>query len=166
MPEFILKFNLNREIPEFLVTEIRSKLAYVDESIRSARLSADGSIQLDLPAEPEPQASAAIQAKVARVVDNMVENTRQPDTTIFQRHSRLPTDYRDDPMPELLQSRQVVQEGPGSFTLGPRLACLVQYFRARFGQIASAFDAAPYHFPAVIPAAFLEQISYLRTPEQ
>lgn len=154
--------DLEQVIPDFLVGEIRAKLAYIDETIRTVDVTADGQIVLGLAGPADPEHELKVRGRVNRVVDTLVENSRRPDSKIFEDHSKLPTAYRDDPMPELLRQRHVIQEGLGSFTLGPRMTHLVNYFATKFGEFARSSGAAPYRFPAVIPADFLERISYFR----
>ena len=55
----------------------------------------------------------------------------------------------------------MVQEGPGYFSLGPKLSRLIDYLEQRIIDVAGSLGAAPYRFPAMISPAFLERVKYL-----
>jgi hypothetical protein len=65
-------------------------------------------------------------------------------------------------MPELLARREVVQEGPGYFVLGPMMSRLVEFVESRLLQVADHMHAVPYRFPALISPAYLEKVKYFQ----
>jgi hypothetical protein len=65
-------------------------------------------------------------------------------------------------MPELLARREVVQEGPGYFVLGPIMSRLVEFVESRLLRVADHMHAVPYRFPALISPAYLEKVKYFQ----
>ena len=150
-------------IPDFLVGEIRAKLAYVDECIAQAEVD-PGQVRLYLhPAtELTPERSALLEDKVQRVILSMAKGAFKPKVQVLEDHLARPVPYRDDPMPELLARGEVSQETNGVYTLGPLLSRLVDFFEAQFISLADSFEATPYRFPTLIPARYLERVNYFR----
>jgi seryl-tRNA synthetase len=150
-------------IPDHLVGEVRSKLAYVDEAIAGAEISASGDcIRLRLHQPIDQTRQAQLDEKVQRVVASMVKGAFRPKSQVLEDHLDRPTHETQDPMPELLQNGQVSQEMQGVFALGPRLARLMDFFEQRFIELADSFQAPPYRFPTLIPARYLERVNYFR----
>jgi len=155
-------------IPAFLRGEIQSKLAYVDERILEARVE-EGEIALMLEI-PESQISpaldssqrAGLEEKVQRVVLSMAKGAIQPKFQILEDHLDRPVGKYSDPTPELLKRGEISQESTGIFALGPLLTRLVDYFESQFLDLAASFQAAPYRFPTLIPAHYLERVNYFR----
>ncbi len=150
-------------IPAFLVGEVQSKLAYVDENIAAARLSAQGEvITLTLRRPVEGPDRQALEAKVQRVVQAMVAGAFKPKVQVLEDYSDRPVPYRGDPNAGLLERGEMFQEAAGIFTLGPLVSRLIAFFEAQFVALADSFGAAPYRFPTLIPARFLERVHYFR----
>ncbi|MEZ0395274.1 MAG: hypothetical protein ABWK53_02395 [Anaerolineales bacterium] len=150
-------------VPAFLVGEVQSKLAYVDENIAAARLSAEGqTIVLTLRRPVEGPARQALEAKVQRVVQAMVEGAFKPKVQVLEDYSDRPVPYRGDPNAELLERGEMFQEAAGIFTVGPLVSRLIAFFETQFLALADSFGAAPYRFPTLIPARFLERVHYFR----
>lgn len=150
-------------VPEFLVKEVQSKLAYVDEAIETAQVAPDGSvIHLALKAALDPAGQEHLTSKVQRVVESMVKGVRKFRQQVLEDCLDKPLPYVADPMPELMASAQVTQEASGLYTLGPLLARLMMYFERRFVELAASFKAQPYCFPTLIPARFLDRVNYFR----
>ncbi len=150
-------------IPDFLIKEIQSKLAYVDETVSAAAISSNGdSITLTLRHAIDANTQQAITDKVQRVVEAMAKNARRLRTQILEDYLDRPTAYNLDPMQALLERGEVFQEDTGLFTLGPILTNLINYFESIFLDLAAKFDAKPYRFPTLIPARFLDRVNYFR----
>jgi seryl-tRNA synthetase len=151
-------------IPDHLVGEVQSKLAYVDEAIRSAAVSPAGDyITLRLqPAGLSAARRQEVAARVQRVVETMARGAIRPKVQVLEDVLDRPTPYNQDPMPALLAAGEVLQEGQGIFALGPLLARLVTFFELRFLGLAGFFNAQPYRFPTLIPARYLERVNYFR----
>jgi len=150
-------------IPDFLTGEIQSKLAYVDEQILAAQvtqsqivLKTAGAVHLS------PERQAELVEKVQRVVLSMAKGAFKPKIQILEDHLERPVPYGDDPMAALMESGQVSQEANGLFVVGPLLTRLIAYFEAQFVALADSFQAAPYRFPTLIPASYLERVNYFR----
>jgi len=164
VPNQVLKLEPVIPIPDHLVGEIQSKLAYVDEWIADAKVSSD---QLILQINPSSLDSkiikdrlAQIEDKVQQVVLSMAKGAFRPKIQVLEDHLDRPTHYLEDPMDELLVRREISQETMGIYTLGPLLTRLVDYFESQFLNLAGSFSAAPYRFPTLIPASYLERVNY------
>ena len=150
------------KIPASLVREIQAKLAYLDEAITAARVSADGlKIELVLNRVCDAADEAKIRANVDALVKSMCHGAFDPQLRVVEDHW-APVAYQKNPMPELLARREVVQEGPGYFALGPMMSQLVDYFESRLVQVADRLQAAPYRFSALISPAYLEKVQYFK----
>lgn len=151
-------------VPDFLVGEIHSRLAYVDESIAAVEVSPD-LIRLRLnPAIEGDLANrkAEIVAKTQKVVSSMAKGAIRPKVQVLEDHmDRLPA-YRDDPLPDLVSAGEISRESPGIYTLGPLLSRLVDFFDRQFVDLAASFGAQPRRFPTLIPAQFMERVHYFR----
>ena len=150
-------------IPEFLVGEIRSKLAYADEAIGSVQVAADGSsITLELRIAVEETTQTLLEEKVQRVVSAMVKGALKPKVKVLEDCLDKKVPFADDPHIELTKRGEIFQEDIGIFTLGPLITRLINVFEQRFLTLAQTFDATPYRFPAMLPAKFLDRIGYYR----
>ena len=98
----ILSFIPAVPIPDYLVGEVQSKLAYVDETIENARVSASGDrIELDLRHPENAERQAELQEQVQRVVISMAKGAFKPKIQILEDHLDRPVPYQKDPMQEL-----------------------------------------------------------------
>jgi hypothetical protein len=156
-------------IPDYLTGEIQSKLAYVDEQILAARVRSDqitlkvaGATGLETERRLTPARQQELIEKVQRVVVSMAKGAFKPKVQVLEDYLDRPVPYRSDPMPELLGGSQAHQEANGLFVLGPLLTRLIAYFEAQFIALADSFQAAPYRFPTLIPARYLERVNYFR----
>ena len=157
----ILTFVPAVPIPDYLVGEVQSKLAYVDETIENARVSTSGDrIELKLRQPANADRQAELQEKVQRVVISMAKGAFKPKIQILEDHLDRPVPYHKDPMRELSTRGEISQEANGIFSLGPLLTRLIDYFESRFLELADSFGAAPYRFPTLIPAKYLERVNY------
>ena len=150
-------------IPDHLTGEVQSKLAYVDEVISKAVIPETGdSITLYLVQPLEPDRQVELEDKVQRVVESMVKGAIKPKVQVLEDHLDRDVPYQADPMPELLDRSEISQEATGIYSLGPLVTRLVNYFESRFLELAGTFGAAPYRFPTLIPARYLERVGYFR----
>ncbi len=148
-------------IPSHLVGQIEAKLAYVDEALRGAEITPDGSeIVLTLAADLDSGQLARIENKVQRVVEEMAKGAIQPKVEVLVDHSDRPVFYDQDPMDELLARGEVSEEAKGIYLLGPLVTRLVQFFESRFLLLADEFGAEPYRFPTLISAKMLDRVNY------
>jgi seryl-tRNA synthetase len=150
-------------IPEHLVGEVQSKLAYVDEAIVSALVADTGDeITLRLRGREAPERQAELAEKVRRVVDTMVKGSFKPKVQVLEDHLDRPLPNQADPMPELVARGEINQEANGIYSLGPLLSRLMDFFESHFIDLADSFQAPPYRFPTLIPASYLERVNYFR----
>ncbi|HSO27866.1 MAG TPA: hypothetical protein VLS48_07325 [Anaerolineales bacterium] len=150
-------------IPAHLVGEVQAKLAYVDERIRSAQVTPSGdSIELQLAEAVDIEARAELEEKIQRVVNTMVKGAFKPKMQVLEDFLDRPTVYDQDPMEALYARGELHQEATGIFALGPLLTRVVDYFEGRFLELADSFGAAPYRFPTLIPARYMERVGYFR----
>jgi len=148
-------------IPEHLTSEVQSKLAYVDEAILRARVAGDR-ITLELREQVTSPRRGKLEEKVQRVVTMMVQGAFRPKVQILEDYLDRPVPYAADPNPELLARGEMFQEANGVYTLGPLVTRLIQFFEEQFIKLADSFGAAPYRFPTLIPARYLERVNYFR----
>jgi len=156
-----LKITPAATIPEHLAGEVQSKLAYVDEAILRARVAGDG-ITLELREPVEGQKRSELEDKVQRVVTMMVQGAFRPKVQILEDFSSRPVPCFADPNTELLARGEMFQEASGIYTLGPLVTRLIAFFEGQFIKLADSFGAAPYRFPTLIPARYLERVNYFR----
>lgn len=145
-------------IPDFMLREIQSKLAYADEHICAASVSPEAiRLQVERGAsQPE------LIEKVQRIVESLAKGAIKPKVQILEDHLDRSVPGRLDPMPELIRLGEVSQENPGVFSLGPLVVRLIEYFEDQFLALADSFQAAPYRFPTMIPASYLGRVNYFR----
>jgi seryl-tRNA synthetase len=148
-------------IPGFLVGEVKSKLAYVDEIIAGAEISPAGDhIRLLLCKETNAAQKVALEGKVQRVVQALVKGAFKPKVQVLEDCLERSVPFSKDPMPELKERGEISQEANGIFSLGPLLARLISYFEGCFTGLADSFGAEPYRFPTLIPARYMEKVNY------
>jgi hypothetical protein len=153
---------LAEAVPPPLHGDVQSKLAYLDQRLSSALLNAAGTAIDAVAAEAlSSDECNALQAKAQALVTSMCDDAFIPDIrTLSER--RCAMRFADDPMPALLASREVVQEGEGFFAIGPLLTGVMDYVEARLSAIAKEQGAAHYRFPALISSAYLEKVQYFK----
>ncbi len=163
MSEVLHQFPPALLIPEHLVGEVQSKLAYVDEDIRKAQITPAGdAILLHLQREADAARLQEIEGKVQRVVTSMVRGAIKPKVQVLEDHLDRPVPYRLDPHEGLLARGEISPEAEGVFSLGPLVSGLIAFFEARFCELADSFGAAAYRFPTLIPARYLERVKYFQ----
>lgn len=168
-PSAQLSFPPVLPIPDHLVGEIQSKLAYVDEAIARASIEqsqtpaesqAGQLIMLTLRQSLSLEQQSLLEEKVQHVVESMVKGAIKPRIQVLEDHLDRPVLYQADPMLELSERGEIYQEGQGIFSLGPLLTGLIEYFESHFIALADSFKAVPYRFPTLIPARYLERVNY------
>jgi hypothetical protein len=116
-PEAVIEFAPAAPIPDYLIGEIQSKLAYVDEAITHVQVGTDHIVlRLALPVAPRdmdlfldeaPQLTTErrdeLVEKVQRVVLSMARGAIRPKIQVLEDHLQRPVPYHQDPMPELLE---------------------------------------------------------------
>jgi len=151
-------------IPEYLIGEVQSKLAYVDEQIANVQVTSDRILlHLKQPSSLTPERRAELEDKVHRVVLTMAKGAFKPKVQVLEDHLDRKVPYKSDPMPELIARGQISKEANGIYTLGELPTRLVDYFESQFINLAESFNAIPNRFPTLIPAQYLERVSYFRS---
>lgn len=156
-----LQFIRDPAIPQFLVHDVLWKLAYVDERVREARISRNGDlIELELK-DGDNSDHERLAQRIDELVKAMTENAFRPELRVIEeRQSTIPAGV--DPLPSLLQKREVVQEGAGYFVVGPLLTHVVQYFESRMIEVAEEMNAVSFRFPALISPRYLQRVQYFK----
>lgn len=149
-------------VPKFLIKDVLAKLAYVDERVKAASISSSGElITLELSSTAEGDSREELSRRVTSLVAAMSDNAFEPELKTIEQYS-FPGSSQTDPMSELESRREVVQEGPGYFVLGPLLTAVVAYVEERILEIARDMKAAQYRFPSLISPAYMERVQYFR----
>ncbi len=156
-----INLDLPVTVPDYLIGEMTSKLAYVDERVESGRIRADGiHAELTFKSPLTQEALEAIEVKVARLASVMVKDAVKPRMKILESHLDRDVPFSEDPMGALLASGEVHAEASGVYVLGPLLTGLIEFFEKQFTELADVFEARPYRFPTLIPARFMERVNY------
>jgi len=92
----------------------------------------------------------------------MAKGAIPPKVQVLEEHLDHPVPYYADPQAELLARGELYQEAEGIFSFGPTLSRLMQFFENQFTSLGDSFGAAPYRFPTLIPARYLERVGYFR----
>jgi len=157
-----LEFHLDPVLPAYLIKDVLAKLAYLDEAVQTATISGDGAtVTLSLSHSPTSEIHAELDARLRHLVSAMATGAFEPTLRIID-EQHFPSKYTKDPIPELIEARQVIPEGLGYFGLGPLLSGVVEYFEYQFLSVANAISAAHYRFPALIAPAYLEKVQYFK----
>ena len=163
MPKNSLEFSPSIPIPAHLVSQVQSKLAYVDESISAAHITETGDqIVLELHTAPNKESAVSLREKIQYVVDEMSKGSFQPKVEVLEDNRETLVPFDLDPMSELLARGEISEEETGVFTFGPLFSRLVEYFETRFLELAASFDAQPYRFPTLMSARMLDRVDYFR----
>ncbi len=164
MPEHTLQLDESGRVPAFLIGDLQSRLAYVDEDIAGVTVAADGgSIRLNLRRAPDAERRQAIEAKIGRVLKAMIPGAVKPREKVLEDRLDRPVPFRKDPLPALIEAGEVSPEGSGIAVLGPVLSGLIDYFESHFTALARTFGAAGYRFPALMSPALLGRVEYFRS---
>jgi seryl-tRNA synthetase len=164
MHEHTVRLKEESRVPDFLVGDLQSRLAYVDEDFAGVVVAPDGgSIRLALRRVPDASRQAEIESKIERVIQAMVPGAVKPRQKVLEDRLDRPVPFGRDPLPELLERGEVAQEGTGFAVLGPVLSGLVDYFESQFVGLSRSFGATGYRFPALMSAALLDRVEYFRS---
>jgi seryl-tRNA synthetase len=160
LPTIIL--TLDDAVPAFLISDVQSKLAYLDQRLVAANLLEDGKTFEISPATPlDGEVIDELRARIQLMVVTMTEDAFEPELKVLDEHNgTMP--FGEDPMPALVARREVLEEGTGFYALGPLLTSVVDYLDGRVRKIASELGARPYRFPALINPAYLEKVQYFK----
>jgi seryl-tRNA synthetase len=161
MPEKQFSITPTVQIPTHLVNQVQAKLAYVDETIVSARVSEDGR-HIDLELRNSHSPGADLEAKVQRVVAEMAKGATKPKVEVLEDYLNRVVPFVTDPMIQLVERGEVSQEANGIYSLGPLLTCLIGIFEDYFVELAAEFGAQPQRFPTLISAEKLGRVNYFR----
>jgi seryl-tRNA synthetase len=162
MSSVFFEFPQQPPIPKFLIKDVLAKLAYVDERVRAAKISSSGElITLELSSEASSDSREELSRRVASLVEAMSDNAFEPELKIIEQHS-FSGSNQTDPMGELASRREVVEEGPGYFVLGPLLTAVVAHIEERILEVAREMQATQYRFPSLISPAYMERVEYFR----
>lgn len=157
----VMEITPQQSIPDFLLSEIKGKLAYVDELVEAVDMSdSNNLIKISLRREASAEKKKLLEEKIHSVILSMVSGAFEPRLNIIEDRLDRAVPYDQDPMPTLLKNRDVVQEGPGYFVLGPTLSRLIEYLEQKIIGIANTLKAEPYRFPSMISPAYLERVKY------
>lgn len=147
------------QIPEHLVGQVQSRLAYVDERIATAEINADGGlITLTLRQAGDDK----LESKVQAVVAEMAKGAVAPKVELLEDYLDRSVPHAADPMPELEARGEVSEEHTGIFSFGPLMSGLMQIFEGYFLDLAEQFGAQPYRFPTLISAEKLGRVGYFK----
>jgi seryl-tRNA synthetase len=156
--------SLDPIVPDFLIDQVQSKMAYLDEAVQRAVVSTDGSsMTLYLFKDLDEAAQKALEKKIHRILSAMVSGALKPRTKILEDKLDRKLPYKKDPMDTLLETGDVYKEGKGMYVLGPLVAGLVEYFNQECVGLAASFDARHYRFPVLISPELLEKVDYFRS---
>lgn len=161
MPDNTLKFSPPAPIPAHLIDQVKSKLAYVDESITGVEISQTGDeIIFRLNSSPSDKETSELKEKILYVVAEMTKGSFQPKIEILEDFRAESSAYLKDPMDDLIALGEVSKEETGVYTFGPLFSNLVDYFESRFLELAASFNAKPYRFPTLMSAKMLDRVDY------
>ena len=149
-------------IPEHLLGDIRSKLAYVDELISHVEVR-ENQILLYLHGDDATLSLARqtlVTEKIQRVILSMTKGAIKPKIQVLEDYCDRSVPYQDDPNLDLIKSGEISQEAVGIYALGPLLSRIIAFFERHFLDLADSFGAVPYRFPTLIPASYMERINY------
>lgn len=157
-----LSYDMKPPISRFMIKEVLSKLAYLDERVGGATISGDGGrVVLTMPSAPTPETHAMLGNRLHSLVEAMTRDGFEPTLRTVETQAFAQSGTAD-PMPALLAAGEAFQEGPGYFSLGPLLSSVIEHFERRLMAVAAEMGAAPYRFPALISPAYLEKVQYFK----
>ena len=158
---FSLRVACDTTIPQFLLKEVRGKLAYLDELVIGTEVSATGdAVTLLLRREVDAASRARLAAKTNGLVTSMADGAFEPLNRVLEDFTDRPTPYGPDPTTILLDRGELFQEGPGFYALGPLMSRLIDFMERRFLVVAADMGAAPYRFPALLSPDYMERVKY------
>lgn len=153
---------LTKPIPQELVEEFLKRLPYVSEGLgRFELLPGLKEISFDLRPGFEEQAPL-VAKRIDEIAGKLCLNYRPGVSKTLIAQKRLPSGFCDDPHPLLKQRGELIAFGRGRYGVGGKLLALMEWFEHRVQQMAKAFDAQAYSFPALVGADTLDRCKYLK----
>ncbi len=153
---------LSTTVPDELVEEFLKRLPYVSEGIRNVRLLPGANrVVFDLRPDFEKDAET-VASRIADVASKLCSNHRPGFSRTLASNTILPSSFREDPHPALMEQGELVQFGRGRYGFGPKLIALMDYFDLRVRQMGVEFQAGARLFPSLIGADVLDRCRYLR----
>jgi len=161
--EFVLNLPQDPPIAAYLLKDVLAKFAYIDESVSAASVSPDGAlVSITVQGEPNEKDRRILSERVRSIVDAMSKGGFEPVLRTLEEHFHPSRYGGEDPTGILTERREIVQEGPGFFVLGPLLSRVVDHLERRMLNVAAAMNAVPYRFPALIAPGYLEKVQYFK----
>lgn len=153
---------LQTAIPDDLIEEFLKRIPYVSEGIGQVQVLSGGSrVAFDLRPGFEGQ-EEIVASRIAEVAGKLCFNYRPGACRTVAKQDALPSSFRDDPHPLLLERGDLVCFGRGRYGFGPRLVGLMEYFDRRGRDIAARFRAEAHCFPSLVGAEVLDRCRYLK----
>src|SRR3989304_8148402 len=127
MPEHSREIIPKIVIPTHLVSQVQSRLAYIDEHVSGVSISADGTrIKLRVGNSAGKKALVGLEEKVQLVVAEMAKGTPRPKVEVLEDYLDRTVPFVGDPLPELITRGEVSQEYSGVFSFGPLITRLIE----------------------------------------
>ncbi len=153
---------LSTTVPDELVEEFLKRLPYVSEGIRNVRLLPGANrVAFDLRPDFESDAET-VASRIAEVASKLCSNHRPGFSRTLASNTVLPSSFREDPHPALMEQGELVKFGRGRYGFGPKLTALMDYFDLRVREMALEFQAGARLFPSLIGADVLDRCRYLK----
>lgn len=153
---------LNSAIPDDLVEEFLKRIPYISEGIGNFRLLPGGScVSFDLRPGFEGQESV-VASRISEVAGKLCSNHHAGMAKTLAQRDAMPSSFREDPHPFLIEQGELISFGRGRYGFGPKLIALMNAFDSRILELASAFQAPAYTFPSLIGADVLDRCRYFR----
>lgn len=163
MSDKIIHIQTGITIPEYLLKEVQSKLAYIDPAVDAVRVDVAGHVHLTMETIPEKDRVDHMQKAVLQIVSTLTASARAPEITVLEDHLARKVPFQGDPMELLLATGEAHRESRGLFSLGPILSRIVRYIQLQLDASAFTLGADLRHFPAMIPASYLEKVRYFKS---
>ena len=145
-------------IPDWLVRDVESRLAFIDEDVVGATIVDRGrAMRLLLRPGADPARQPVIAARAQRLHATM-SKAIEPRVRIVDELRTSPPGCGCDADALLVESRELHEEVGGVAVLGPTLAMLVDALDERLVALTRRLQAVPYRFPALIDPALLERL--------
>ena len=153
---------LQTAIPDDLIEEFLKRIPYVSVGISDVRVLSGGSrVAFDLRPGFEGQEDI-VASRISEVAGKLCFNYLPGSSRTVAKQDDLPSSFRGDPHPLLLERGDIVSFGRGRYGFGPRLVGLMEYFDRRAREMAVRFQAEMYCFPSLVGADVLDRCRYLK----
>src|SRR5579862_6826696 len=119
-----LQTELHTAMPDELAEEFLKRIPYVSEGIVNVRLLPGGAqVAFELQPGFEDQGDV-VASRISEVAGKLCLNYRPGASRTLAKRDALPSHFRDDPHPLLLEGGDIVSFGRGRYGFGPRLVRL------------------------------------------